>query len=207
MLDLSRLVAGGMLTTVLADFGAEVIKVEQPRTGDPLRAWTKQGEPLWWKVYARGKKSITLNLADPRGQALCRRLAERADVLVESFVPGTLERWNLGPDALLALNPRLVIPRTVALFALARRHGIASRGVAFVEAVQTDLASTGRTLPINVDGAIAALLYDLGLPPHMGKIVFIIGRVAGLSAHVLEELSREAPMRFHFPFTYDGPGA
>jgi citrate synthase len=98
-------------------------------------------------------------------------------------------------------------PRTVALFALARRHGIAGRGVAFVEAVQTELAAGGRALPINVDGAIAALLYDLGLPPPMGKVVFIIGRVAGLSAHVLEELSREAPMRFHLPFTYDGPGA
>lgn len=111
VLDLSRLVAGGMLTTILADFGAEVVKVEQPRTGDPLRAWTKQGDPLWWKVYARNKKSITLNLADSRGQALCRRLAQQSDLLVESFVPGTLERWNLGPEALLDDNPNLVIVR------------------------------------------------------------------------------------------------
>ncbi len=98
-----------------------------------------------------------------------------------------------------------VDPRQVALFDLARRHGIAGRGVAFVEAVQAELAVAGKALPINVDGAIAALLYDMRLPPHLGKIVFIIGRVAGLSAHVLEELSRERPMRFHFPFTYDGP--
>jgi len=111
ILDLSRLVAGGMLTTVMADFGAEVIKVEHPRTGDPMRSWTKQGDPLWWKVYARNKKSITLNLAHPRGQELCRRLAERADVLVENFVPGTLERWHLGPDALHAVNPALTIVR------------------------------------------------------------------------------------------------
>lgn len=111
ILDLSRLVAGGMLTTVMADFGAEVIKVEQPRTGDPMRSWSKQDDPLWWKVYARNKKSITLNLADPRGQELCRRLAARVDVLVENFVPGTLERWGLGPDALHAVNPTLIIAR------------------------------------------------------------------------------------------------
>lgn len=100
-----------------------------------------------------------------------------------------------------------VDPRTTVLFALARQHGIAGRGVAFAEAVQEALAGAGRTLPINVDGAIAALLYDMGLPSHLGKIVFIIGRVAGLSAHVLEELSRERPMRFNFPFAYDGPEA
>lgn len=111
VLDLSRLVAGGMLTTVLADFGAEVIKVEQPKTGDPLRAWTKDGIPLWWHVYARNKKSITLDLSTESGQDLCRRMVERSDVVVESFVPGTLERWGLAPARLLATNPGVVIVR------------------------------------------------------------------------------------------------
>ncbi|MDR7523411.1 MAG: CoA transferase [Armatimonadota bacterium] len=111
VLDLSRLVAGGMLTTVLADFGAEVIKVEQPGSGDPLRAWTRHGDPLWWTVYSRNKKSVTLNLADPRGQALCRRLVRTSDVLVESFIPGTLERWGLGPAVLLGEQPHLVVVR------------------------------------------------------------------------------------------------
>ncbi|MBI4280299.1 MAG: CoA transferase [Armatimonadetes bacterium] len=111
VLDLSRLVAGGMLTAVLADFGAEVVKVEQPGRGDPMRTWTHKGEPLWWKVYARNKKSVTLNLSDPRGQDLCRRLAARADILVENFVPGTLEEWHLGPEDLHAANPRLIIVR------------------------------------------------------------------------------------------------
>jgi len=111
VLDLSRLVAGGMLTTVLADFGAEVIKVEQPGVGDPLRAWTKNGAPLWWLVYARNKKSITLNLAAAEGQVVCRRLAAAADMVVESFVPGTLEEWGLGSEALLDINPRLIIVR------------------------------------------------------------------------------------------------
>ncbi len=111
VLDLSRLVAGGMLTTVLADFGAEVIKVEQPGVGDPLRAWTKNGVPLWWLVYGRNKKSITLNLSASEGQAVCRRLAAAADLLVESFVPGRLEEWGLGAEALLKINPRLIIVR------------------------------------------------------------------------------------------------
>lgn len=111
VLDCSRLIAGGVLATVLADHGADVIKVEHPRGGDPLRTWLRDEGQLWWKVYARNKRSITLNLADPRGQALLRRLAAGSDVLVENFVPGTLERWGLGWEALAADNPRLVLAR------------------------------------------------------------------------------------------------
>lgn len=111
VLDLSRLVAGNMLTLVLADFGADVVKVEQPGMGDPLRTWKTNSMDLWWKVYARNKRSVTLNLAHPKGRDLLLRMAERSDVLVENFVPGTLERWGIGPDALLAQNPRLVVVR------------------------------------------------------------------------------------------------
>ncbi|MDR7555643.1 MAG: CoA transferase [Armatimonadota bacterium] len=113
VLDLSTIVSGGTTTAVLADFGARVVKVEQPGSGDPLRAWgpTKDGVSLWWKVLSRNKESITLDLRVPRGQALLRALAARADVLVENFRPGTLERWGLGPEALEAANPRLVIVR------------------------------------------------------------------------------------------------
>jgi len=113
VLDLTTIVSGGTTTSVLADFGAQVIKVEHPQSGDPLRAWepTKDGVSLWWKVVSRNKQSITLNLRDPRGQQLARDLAARADVLVENFRPGTLERWNLGYDALSALNPKLVMVR------------------------------------------------------------------------------------------------
>lgn len=111
VIDCSRLIAGGVLCTVLADHGADVVKVENPRGGDPLRTWLRDRGELWWKVYARGKRSITLNLGDPRGQALLRRLAHGADVLVENFVPGTFERWGLGPDVLSADNPRLVFAR------------------------------------------------------------------------------------------------
>jgi crotonobetainyl-CoA:carnitine CoA-transferase CaiB-like acyl-CoA transferase len=105
------LIAGGVLATVLADHGADVIKVENPRGGDPLRTWLGERGQLWWKVYARGKRSVTLNLAHPRGQDLLKRLAAGADVLVESFVPGTFEKWGLGWDVLSTLNPKLVFAR------------------------------------------------------------------------------------------------
>src|SRR5439155_789866 len=95
VVDCSRLIAGGVLATILADHGADVVKVENPRGGDPLRTWLKERGELWWKVYARGKRSITLNLAHPRGQTLLTRLVRDADVLVENFVPGTLEKWGL----------------------------------------------------------------------------------------------------------------
>lgn len=111
VLDCSRLIAGGVLGTVLADHGADVVKVENPRGGDPLRTWLREQGQLWWKVYARGKRSITLNLAHPRGQDLLRRLAAGADVLIENYVPGTFERWGLGWDALSTVNPRLVFAR------------------------------------------------------------------------------------------------
>src|SRR6185503_7287502 len=111
VIDCSRLIAGGVLATVLGDHGADVIKVENPRGGDPLRTWLRDRGELWWKVYARGKRSVTLNLTEPRGQALLRRLVADADVLIENYVPGTFERWGLGWDALSAVNPRLVFAR------------------------------------------------------------------------------------------------
>ncbi len=111
VLDLSRLVAGNALTHVLADYGAEVIKVERPGHGDDLRNWRVEGVSIHWKVYARNKKSITLNPRSEAGRDLLLRLVEGAQVLVENFLPGTLERWNLGPDVLASRNPALVMVR------------------------------------------------------------------------------------------------
>ena len=111
VIDCSRLIAGGVLATILSDHGADVIKVENPRGGDPLRTWLRERGELWWKVYARGKRSITLNLTHARGQALLRRLCRDADVLIENYVPGTFEKWGLGWNALSAENPRLVFAR------------------------------------------------------------------------------------------------
>src|SRR5437764_13468531 len=111
VLDLSRLVAGNMLSLQLADFGAEVIKVEDPGKGDPLRHWRVEGHSLFWKAYARNKKSLTLDLRKPRAKELLLALVERAHVLIENYRPGTLEKMGLAPETLPARNPRLVIVR------------------------------------------------------------------------------------------------
>ncbi|MGH7084239.1 MAG: CaiB/BaiF CoA transferase family protein [Acetobacteraceae bacterium] len=111
IVDLSRLVAGNVVTHVLADFGADVIKVERPQQGDDLRHWRVRDVPTYWKVYSRSKRSLTLDYRHPEGRALLLRLVATADALVENFIPGTLERLELGPDTLLATNPKLVIAR------------------------------------------------------------------------------------------------
>jgi formyl-CoA transferase len=111
VLDLSRLVAGNMLSLQLADFGAEVIKIEDPRKGDPLRDWRTDNISVHWKVYARNKKSVTLNLRDADGLNLLRKLVATSQVFIENFRPGTLEDMGIGPKALLAINPHLIIVR------------------------------------------------------------------------------------------------
>ena len=111
VLDLSRMIAGGVAGMLLADFGADVVKVEQPGSGDPLRQWTTDGQPFWWKVYGRNKRYITLNLKSADGVALFRQLLPKFDVVMESFVPGTLERLGLGWDVLQAWHPKLILVR------------------------------------------------------------------------------------------------
>jgi crotonobetainyl-CoA:carnitine CoA-transferase CaiB-like acyl-CoA transferase len=111
VLDVSRMIAGGLAGMLLADFGADVVKVEYPGTGDPLRHWTTGGQPLWWKVYARGKRYITLNFQTPQGKDILMRMLPRYDVLIESFIPGTMERHGLGWDVLHCVNPRLIMLR------------------------------------------------------------------------------------------------
>lgn len=114
VLELGQLIAGPFCGQLLGDFGAEVIKIEAPDAPDPARGWGAakvDGQSLFWPIIARNKKSMTLNLRTERGQAILKDLVETADVLVENFRPGTLERWGLGPDVLRAINPRLVITR------------------------------------------------------------------------------------------------
>lgn len=111
VVDLSRLVAGNMLTAYLADFGADVIKVERPGAGDDLRNWREAGQPIYWKVYGRNKRSMVLDLRSEEGLASLRKLIAHSQVLVENFVPGGLEKMGLAPEQLHALNPALVIVR------------------------------------------------------------------------------------------------
>ena len=113
VVELGQLIAGPFAGKVLAEFGADVVKVEPPKVGDPLRSWRKlhDGTSLWWYVQNRNKKSVTADLRTPQGQEIARRLARDADVVIENFRPGTLEKWGLGYDVLSAENPGLVMLR------------------------------------------------------------------------------------------------
>jgi crotonobetainyl-CoA:carnitine CoA-transferase CaiB-like acyl-CoA transferase len=111
VIDMSRLVSGNMVSLQLADFGAEVIKIEDPKRGDPLRAWQTDGISVHWKVYSRNKKSVALRLREPRGRELFHDLVATSQVLVENFRPGTLEAIGLGPGVLHRRNPGLIILR------------------------------------------------------------------------------------------------
>ncbi|RDB42998.1 CoA transferase [Halomonas sp. DQ26W] len=113
VLELGQLIAGPFATKLLGEFGADVIKIEPPKTGDPLRKWRmiEDGTSLWWHVQTRNKRSLSLDLRSQEGQALVRRLAAEADVLVENFRPGTLENWGLGWEELSTLNPALIMVR------------------------------------------------------------------------------------------------
>ena len=111
VLDLSRLVAGNMATLLLADYGADVIKVEHPEKGDDLRRWRAAGVETFWKIYGRNKRSLALDIRKGEGRADFERLLRSTQVLVENFVPGTMEKWGLGEAQLLAINPDLVILR------------------------------------------------------------------------------------------------
>ncbi|MYE81565.1 MAG: CoA transferase [Gammaproteobacteria bacterium] len=132
VIELGTLIAGPFCGQLFGDMGADVIKVEPPGTGDPMRAWGR-GLPVWWPVIARNKKSVTLNLREPRGQELLKDLAAHADVLIENFRPGTLERWGLDHAALSAVNERLVMVRVSGFGQTgpyARRAGYGSVGEA-----------------------------------------------------------------------------
>lgn len=113
VVELGQLIAGPFAAKTLADFGAEVVKIEPPGTGDPLRKWRllKDGTSVWWQVQSRNKRSLALDLRQAEAQDIVRQLAAEADVLIENFRPGALEGWGLGPDVLLERNPRLVMLR------------------------------------------------------------------------------------------------
>lgn len=114
LIEMGTLLAGPFCGQLMADFGAEVIKVEPPKQGDPMRVWGREkahGKSLWWPVVARNKKSVTLNLREEEGQAIARDLISKADFLLENFRPGTMERWNLSYEELSKINPGLIMIR------------------------------------------------------------------------------------------------
>jgi formyl-CoA transferase len=113
VVELGQLIAGPFAAKTLADFGADVIKIEPPGSGDPLRQWRliKDGTSVWWQVQSRNKRSLALDLRQAEAQAIVRKLVKEADVLIENFRPGAMESWGLSPDALLDLNPGLILLR------------------------------------------------------------------------------------------------
>jgi formyl-CoA transferase len=113
VLEMGQLLAGPFTASVLAGFGAEVIKIEKPKTGDPLRVWRKlyKGTSLWWLSMGRNKKSITLDMTHPKGQEIAKRLAAKVDIVLENFKPGTMEKWGMGYEDLRAINPGVIMVR------------------------------------------------------------------------------------------------
>ncbi len=161
VLELGTLIAGPFAARLCAEFGAEVIKVEDPAAGDPIRNWRHlhEGTSLWWYVQARNKKSITLNLKDERARQIARQLAREADLIIENYRPGVLEKWGLGYEQLRADNPATIMVRISiaalhgvigALMALRHRDATGGRGrgegqfvdVALYEAVFNMMEST-----------------------------------------------------------------
>lgn len=111
VVELGQLIAGPFCGQLLGDMGADVVKIEPPGQGDPMRKWGRGEDKLWWEVVSRNKRAVTANLRTAEGQDVARSLAAKADILIENFKPGTMEKWGLGPDALHAINPRLIVVR------------------------------------------------------------------------------------------------
>jgi formyl-CoA transferase len=170
VIEMGQLIAGPFCGQLLADFGAEVIKIEPPGAGDPMREWGREkshGQSLWWPVLARNKKSVTLNLRLPKGQDLARRLIATADILVENFRPGTLERWGMGYDELAAINPRLIMVRVSGYGQTgpyAHRAGFGSIGEAMggLRHVVGDPATPPSRMGISIGDSLAATYGALG---------------------------------------------
>ena len=170
VVEMGQLLAGPFCGQLLADFGAEVIKIEPPGEGDPMREWGREkpyGKSLWWPVVARNKKSVTLNLRLPEAQAVVRDLVAKADILIENFRPGTMERWGLGYDALKAINPRLIMVRVTGFGQTgpyASRAGYGSIGEAMggLRYVVGDPSTQPSRMGISIGDELAATYACLG---------------------------------------------
>lgn len=170
VIELGQLLAGPYCGQLLGDLGADVIKVEQPGVGDPLRMWGRErvdDQALWWPIAARNKRSITVNLRVGSGQEIVRRLAENADILIENFRPGTMERWGLGWEDLAATNKRLIMVRVSGYGQTgpySRRPGYASIGEAMggLRYVMGDPSRPPSRAGISIGDSLAAIYAALG---------------------------------------------
>ncbi len=170
VVEMGQLLAGPFCGQLLADFGAEVIKLEDPGRGDPMRQWGRksaQGQSLWWPVVGRNKKSVTCNLRTPEGQQIARGLIATADILIENFRPGTLERWGLSYEELSALNPKLIMVRVTGYGQTgpyAPRAGYGSIGEAMggLRYITGDPDSLPSRTGISIGDSLAAVFATIG---------------------------------------------
>ena len=170
VIEMGQLLAGPFCGQLMADFGAEVIKCEQPEVGDPMRQWGREkphGKSLWWPVVARNKKSITLNLRTPEGQDIIRELVKDSDILLENFRPGTLERWNLGYEELSKINPKLVMVRVTGFgqtgpYSPRAGYGAIGEAMGGLRYVVGDPSSPPSRMGISIGDELAATYACLG---------------------------------------------
>lgn len=170
VIEMGQLLAGPFCGQLLGDFGAEVIKLEAPGVGDPMRQWGReqsQGKSLWWPVVARNKKSVTCDLRDPEGQRLARELIARADIVIENFRPGTMERWGLGYEQLCEGNPGLIMVRVTGYGQTgpyAPRAGYGSIGEAMggIRYTTGDPGSAPARTGISIGDSLAAVFATIG---------------------------------------------
>ncbi|MFO7856247.1 MAG: CaiB/BaiF CoA-transferase family protein [Paracoccaceae bacterium] len=170
VIEMGQLLAGPFCGQLLGDFGAEVVKIEAPGIGDPMRQWGREkpyGKSLWWPVVARNKKSVTLNLREPEGQAAVRELVKSSDILIENFRPGTMERWGLGWEDLKAINPKLIMVRVTGFGQTgpyAKKAGYGSIGEAMggLRYVVGDPSTQPSRMGISIGDELAATYAALG---------------------------------------------
>lgn len=170
VIEMGQLIAGPFCGQLLADFGAEVIKLEQPGSGDPMRVWGAEkphGKPLWFPVLARNKKSVTLNAREAEGQDIVRRLVAKSDIVVENFRPGTMERWNLGYDDLATVNPRIIMVRVSGYgqtgpYAQRAGYGAIGEAMGGLRYVVGDPAAPPSRMGVSIGDTLAATFATLG---------------------------------------------
>lgn len=170
VIEMGQLLAGPFCGQLLADFGAEVIKCEQPGVGDPMRVWGREkphGKSLWWPVVARNKKSLTLNLRTEEGQQVIRDLVAQSDVLLENFRPGTLERWNLSYEELSKINPKLILVRVTGFgqtgpYAKRAGYGAIGEAMGGLRYVVGDPSTPPSRMGISIGDELAATYACLG---------------------------------------------
>jgi len=170
VIEMGQLLAGPFCGQLLADFGAEVIKIEQPGIGDPMRQWGREkphGKSLWWPVIARNKKSVEINAREKDGQDLIRSLVKDADILLENFRPGTMEKWGLGYDDLARINPRLVMIRVSGYgqtgpYARKAGYGAIGEAMGGLRYVVGDPSTPPSRMGISIGDTLAATFACLG---------------------------------------------